>query len=866
MAGLIVSADLDNNIMLDEAKLIEVIGKSDTSDNDKVTACQNLGWCGGDKAVEALAGLLNHEKAVLRHAARYGLEMIPGPASEKALTDAAERLSGPALVGVLQSLGNRGGEKSVATLARHTASGDTSVAEAAIRALGKLGRPAAMEALKPRLGKCPKSAAAYLEGAAIIARADPLQAARYYADIRAADANVCPAVGQAAARGEILASGASGLDLWRKMIVSEDKKTYDTALRTVLDYPDDGKMTQAFAEALNTVLVKMPATRQKLSLILGRRGDKAAVPALAALANDETAACLQSRLAAAWGLAMLDVPAAITPLRRLMTVEDAEIATAAKNHMMGLAGKVAEDAVLEMMADKDDAMRKAGLEMALRRRMAAAVPALVSLSKDSEKKIAADAVKGLGELGTAQEIPALLAVIAGDPKSDIAVRALTSLCSRYARPRGGKIVIKSAVYGYFENNLTKDVTKNVQKLVDAGSITIQATGRLCRGDGFNEDPAPGKLKTLRMVYTFDGAEKSVQVRQDESVHLSGETLMPEAMDPIKAAYEAAGGEQKLALFKVMTALDNQQSLEVARAAAAQNKDAALQEAAIRALAAWKTPAALDDAARYAKDAPTERLKIIALQGFVRQLEADFTIPLFQQIARLEDAQAWAARDNEKKLIATSIEALRKRQGEHGFKTMFDGKSLNNWKGGGGWWEVKDGILQAQSSEEKPCKKNSHLIWTGGQPADFEMRAEFKLSPSANSGIQVRSADEEFGDTGYQADMNGAGNYVGFLYHPKQHLVGERGADVTITADGKKTVKRFANANELGDKVFKKDDWNECIVVAKGPTITLYINGTKTCALTDHRPEMMPKQGVITLQMHAGSPMKIQYRNLRIKDL
>jgi hypothetical protein len=30
--------------------------------------------------------------------------------------------------------------------------------------------------------------------------------------------------------------------------------------------------------------------------------------------------------------------------------------------------------------------------------------------------------------------------------------------------------------------------------------------------------------------------------------------------------------------------------------------------------------------------------------------------------------------------------------------------------------------------------------------------------------------------------------------------------------------------------------------------------------------MMPRKGFITLQMHKGKPMKIQFRNLRIKKL
>ena len=57
-AGFLVRAELSPEIMWNEEKLIEMIGKPGTSDNDRVTACQNLGWCGGAKASAALAGLL----------------------------------------------------------------------------------------------------------------------------------------------------------------------------------------------------------------------------------------------------------------------------------------------------------------------------------------------------------------------------------------------------------------------------------------------------------------------------------------------------------------------------------------------------------------------------------------------------------------------------------------------------------------------------------------------------------------------------------------------------------------------------------------------------------------------------------------
>jgi HEAT repeat protein len=861
-AALCARAEIPAADLLNEVKLIEVLQKAETSDNDKVTACQNLGWCGTRAAIGPLTALLASEKPVLRHAARYGLEMIPDPAVEDALCEAAGRLTGPALAGVLQSMGNRGNAHSVALLSGRVSGGDKEVAAAAAQALGKLATPEAMAALNAVLGKCPCAAEAYLNGASKAASAAPAKAAAYYADIRNTKENVSAGTRLAALRGEIVTAGQAGVKLWEEAIASADADTVDAALRAALDIPKSETATAAFAAAL----AKVPAVQARLATVLGQRGDKAAVPALAALAKGEKAANPGCSLAAAAALAALNDPAAMAPLLVLAKQGDSAISDAAKNEIMGFAGKAADEAVLAMLADADAATRLAGIDMAMRRRMAAAVPSLVKLASDADAKILDAAVKGVGDLGTDREIPALLAAIAKAPQDETGVRALSTLCTRYARPRSGKTVIKSAVYGNFENELTKDVTANVQKLVDVGSITIQASGRLCKWDGFSEDPAPGKPKALRMVYTFDGVEKSVQVRENESVHLSGETLLPMAMDPIKRAYDQAQGPEKLALFKVLTALSNEQGLGVARAAAAQAADAALREAAIRTLVEWKTPEALDDAAAFAQSAPTDRLKILALRGFVRQLELSFTVPPEKQIARLEQAQAWAVREEDKAFLNAALTATRRQFAEQGFTPMFDGTSLKQWKGGGGFWLAKDGILQAQSSLEKVCKQQCHLIWTGGKPGDFEMRCEFKLSPEANSGIQLRTRDQEFGDSGYQADMNGGGNYVGYLYHPKQHLVGERGAKVGIAADGKKSVERFADAKELGDKVFKKDDWNDYTLIAKGQTVTLLVNGVKTCELTDQRPDMLPKSGFITLQMHPGPPMKIQYRNLRIKKL
>ena len=198
-----------------------------------------------------------------------------------------------------------------------------------------------------------------------------------------------------------------------------------------------------------------------------------------------------------------------------------------------------------------------------------------------------------------------------------------------------------------------------------------------------------------------------------------------------------------------------------------------------------------------------------------------------------------------------------------FRPIFNGRDLSGWSQEGGFFSVKDGVIIGASTTSHPCKPNHHLVYTAEQLADFELRAEFKLSRQANSGIQVRCAAQFLGDNGYQADMNGGGNYVGYLYHPRQHLVGERGADVSFDASGKKTVSRFTDGKAL-QGLYRAEDWNDIRICVKGHAITVWINGVRTTSVDDPRPDFLPPRGHIALQLHQGPEMTVQFRNLRIR--
>jgi len=198
--------------------------------------------------------------------------------------------------------------------------------------------------------------------------------------------------------------------------------------------------------------------------------------------------------------------------------------------------------------------------------------------------------------------------------------------------------------------------------------------------------------------------------------------------------------------------------------------------------------------------------------------------------------------------------------------ILNGKDLSGWEGAPGWWKVEDGALTSESTKEKPCKKCNYLVWTGDKPADFELECEFKLSAAGNSGIQLRSEKRPDFDTfGYQADMTGDGSLIGFVYHHKLGLVAGRGQQVNLTPEGKREVTPLGDPAELL-KHYKKEDWNHYRVVCKGPEITVTLNGVLMCKITDHDAGTAAREGIIALQMHPGPPMKVQFKNLYLKEM
>ncbi len=213
-------------------------------------------------------------------------------------------------------------------------------------------------------------------------------------------------------------------------------------------------------------------------------------------------------------------------------------------------------------------------------------------------------------------------------------------------------------------------------------------------------------------------------------------------------------------------------------------------------------------------------------------------------------------------------------GGDGFRPIFDGKSLEGWDGNPKFWRVEDGLIVGQTTAANPTKGNTFLIWRGGKPADFELKAEFRMPDAgfANSGIQFRSREEpkRWGPWvlgGYQADLTDNQQYAGLLYEERgRGIIVPRGQKVEIGADHKpKVVGSVGDPAELLKKV-SAHDWNEYHIIAQGNHIRQYINGHLMIELIDNDPKFRRLDGLIGLQLHAGPPMKVEFRNVRLKDL
>lgn len=197
--------------------------------------------------------------------------------------------------------------------------------------------------------------------------------------------------------------------------------------------------------------------------------------------------------------------------------------------------------------------------------------------------------------------------------------------------------------------------------------------------------------------------------------------------------------------------------------------------------------------------------------------------------------------------------------------LFDGKSLAGWHGDPNYWSVEEGAIVARSTPENPCDKSTYLFWEG-QASNFELNFEYKLI-GGNSGVQYRSVELPNGDVaGYQADMEAGPNHTGILYESNgRGIMAPRGSHFELLANGSKVdLKPLGSAAELQASVLP-EQWNHYRIIADGPHLIHEINGQPMINVVD-RSNLARGRGTFALQLHAGPPMEVHFRNFHFRPL
>jgi len=231
------------------------------------------------------------------------------------------------------------------------------------------------------------------------------------------------------------------------------------------------------------------------------------------------------------------------------------------------------------------------------------------------------------------------------------------------------------------------------------------------------------------------------------------------------------------------------------------------------------------------------------------------------------------------LAACSPSAAQAGDTEPGFVSIFNGRDLTGWDGDPRLWSVKDGAIRGQTTAENPARGNTFCIWRAGKLKDFILKIKFRIQ-NGNSGIQYRSKEfAKWRISGYQAEVENNPGKVGFLYHEagRDWLVNV-GDMMIIDQNGKKdVVGKVSDVDALKEAgYYREKDWNEYTIIARGNHILHYLNGYPTVELIDNDRVTNPndpqdrkgaaREGVLALQIHAGPPMVVEFKDIRIKHL
>ena len=191
--------------------------------------------------------------------------------------------------------------------------------------------------------------------------------------------------------------------------------------------------------------------------------------------------------------------------------------------------------------------------------------------------------------------------------------------------------------------------------------------------------------------------------------------------------------------------------------------------------------------------------------------------------------------------------------------LLEGGNLEAWKVPSQNWYFEEGRIVGSTGEEK--LNMPEWLYTREEFSDFEFTCELRLSGDTrrNTGIYFRVRIIQFetsrGNKSYEAPS-------GYEYDAAYHNPGKRNFRGTLGDWYARPRLRIFPDQDIISQAYKTDDWNRMTIRARGNRIEYWLNGSKIMDYQDDDPKASRK-GFIGFQIHDGSVMKVEYRNIRV---
>jgi hypothetical protein len=178
--------------------------------------------------------------------------------------------------------------------------------------------------------------------------------------------------------------------------------------------------------------------------------------------------------------------------------------------------------------------------------------------------------------------------------------------------------------------------------------------------------------------------------------------------------------------------------------------------------------------------------------------------------------------------------LSREEADQGFVPIFDGKSLDGWKGATDGYAVENGLLVC-------LKKGGGNLFTVKEFGDFVFRFEFRLEPGGNNGISVRGHEIQVLDD-YAAKHK---NLKPCQYH----------GSIYCKVPAKRGATKMAG------------EWNTQEIRVQGSRWKVTVNGQ---VIVD--ADIAKVEGLEGVAKRSKGPLgflghgaRVEFRNLRVKD-